>query len=98
MAGRVSHDIIEALIAGSSSSSQGRVSHDAIEVLIPIITRSPATPVGAGVTHRVTEALFAADTKARVTYDVIEVLCLPGLETGQGGGGYPTETSFGYAV
>jgi hypothetical protein len=51
-----------------------RVTQHVIEVLLPVITRSPATPTGAGVTQHVLEAVISAPGAARVTQHVIEAV------------------------
>lgn len=96
MSARVTSHVLEVLHL--TTGQDVRVSQDVVEVLIPVITRSPATPTGAGVTQDVVEVLWAPSGAGRVTQHVIEVLCLPEIGTGSGGGGFNAmTTSFGFA-
>jgi len=74
-----------------------------VEVIVRLITRSPSTPTGAGVTQVVMEAIVAGAPVARATQVVIEAIIganPDGSHGDAGGGGTPSPTTrtFGYAV
>jgi hypothetical protein len=80
-----------------------RVTQVVVEAIIPLITRSPTTPTGAGVTQVVVEAMVDNLGSARVTQVVLEAIVSfnpDGSHGDPGGGGSPSATThaFGYAV
>jgi len=77
-----------------------RVTKHVIEAIIPVITRSPTTPTGAGVTQHVIEAVIAAPGSARVTQHVIEVIVAfnPDGSHGEPGDETTTTRAFGYVT
>lgn len=98
MSARIGQHVVLALVGGTSGTDF-RVTEHVTLALIPIITRSPTTPTGAGFTQHVTLALLANDdATVRITSHVVLALVAPGLEIGSGGGGFSTPSSFGYSV
>jgi hypothetical protein len=101
---RTSQHVIEALFLRSDPNA--RVMQDIVEVLIPLITFSPTTPTGAGVSQDIVEVLLLdSDARARVSQDVLEVIVYDTSQAGAGGsGGDPggagpqTTRAFGFAV
>lgn len=96
---RVSRLVAEILVGGSRPA---RVTHVAAEVLIPTITRSPATPTGAGVSKVAAEVLIGGAPRAAVSTVKLEVLLADTTPApGSGGGGAPGGDGgvrvFGYA-
>jgi hypothetical protein len=86
-----------------STSQVGlRESQDVVEVLHALITRSPTTITGVGISQDVVEVIAAYDgTSARIAQDVIEVIYSAGggtPPTGDGGAATPVTRTFGYAV
>lgn len=98
MAVRASREIVEALYL--YDGPKARVTRFVVEALEPVVTRSPTTVTGAGVTQEVVEALYLDDaTDVRLTRMVIEALYLDTSQSGATPGAGPqVGTSFGYAV
>ena len=94
--GRVSQQITQAFIADSDAAAH--VTQMVVQAFIPVITRSPTTPTGAGVTQEFVQAFIAGDTSARVTQMIVQAFVIDTSALGEPGTGPTIITSFGSAT
>lgn len=95
MSVKVTQTLTEAIVLRDSPPAF--VTQTVVEVIIPVVSRSPTTPTGAGVTQALAEIITLPDSSARVTQTVVEVIVVDTSTFGQPGTGPTVQTSYGWA-